>query len=185
MKQLLYLGLAACLLLSVGCEKDAAPDNILNYDGENFTGPLLEAGFHELAVRFTPDMTGPVAGRQLVAIPYFMGAKPQQAEIRVYGEGGPSFPGDLLYSADITDEIRTLRWSEHALSTPIDIAQEDLWIAIAVTHASSQQSVGCDSGPNRTNGDWLFQSADGLWDTYINRTGESVNWNIRGRVSEQ
>ena len=113
-----------------------------------------------------------------------MGAKPQSAEIRIYGEGSPSFPGTLLYAAVVTDQIRTLQWNEHTLSTPVDMTGDDLWISVALTHASEQQSIGCDSGPNVANGDWLFQSADGQWDTYRNRTGESVNWNIRGKISE-
>ena len=185
MRSLFYFSLAALLLLGYSCKKDSGTNNILSYDGENYSGPELEAGYHETAARFPPDLTGPFAGRQLIAVQYFMGAKPQQAEVRIYGEGSPSFPGPLLYSDDITDEIRTLRWSEHALNTPVDIGSEDLWISIAVTHANTQQSIGCDAGPNRSNGDWLFHFSDGQWDTFRNRTGESVNWNIRGKVSEE
>ena len=185
MKRPFYLLLALGLVLSgTACKKDAVVENILNYDGENATGPLLAAGYHEAAARFTSDRTAAFAGKQLIAVQYFMGAKPQKAEIRIYGEGIPTFPGTLLYVADITDEIRTLRWSEHILDTPVDITGEDLWISIALTHAAQQQSIGCDAGPNRANGDWLYQSTDGLWESYRNRTGEGINWNIRGKVSE-
>ncbi|PHN07168.1 hypothetical protein [Flavilitoribacter nigricans] len=185
MKQLFYLCLAGLLILAAGCKKDEI-DNILNYDGDNVTGPELSAGYHELGARFTPDMTGPFAGRQLISVQYFMGLKPQAAEIRIYGENAPNFPGTLLYSADITDEIRTLRWSEHTLSTPVDIAEEDLWITIGVTHAGLQQSLGCDAGQNYTGeGDWLFQPTVGQWETFANRTGDRINWNIRGVVSEE
>ncbi len=51
-----------------------------------------------------------------------------------------------------------------------------------VEHAQQQQSIGCDAGPRKTNGDWLFSGADLSWLTYQERTGEGVNWNIRGRV---
>lgn len=185
MKQFIYLILAGLVAFSTGCKKDEI-NNILNYDGENVTGPELAAGYHELGARYTPDLTGAFAGRQLIAVQYFMGQKPQAAEIRIYGEGSASFPGQLLYSADITDEIRTLRWSEHTLDVPVDIAEEDLWISIGVTHAALQQSLGCDAGNSYTgNGDWLFQSADGQWLTFANRTGDRINWNIRGKISEE
>lgn len=185
MKPLLYLGLVAAFLLGTSCKKESVAGNYLNYDGDNASGPLLAAGYHEAATRFTPDLTGPFAGKQLLAVRYFMGAKPQKAEVRIYGEGIPSFPGPLLYSADITDEIRTLQWSEHTLSVPVDITGEDLWIAIGLTHAAPQQSIGCDAGrPYKANSDWLYQSADGIWESFKTRTGDGINWNIRGKVSE-
>lgn len=185
MKQFFYLCLAGLLVLGSGCKKDQV-DDILNYDGENATGPILEAGYHELGARFTSNRTSAFSGRQIIAVQYFMGAKPQAAEVRIYGEGSPTNPGPLLYSADITDEIRALRWSEHILSTPVDIANEDIWITVGVTHAASQQSMGCDAGENYTGeGDWLFQDADFQWLTFANRTGDRINWNIRGKVSEE
>lgn len=184
MKRFLYLFLALGVLCNTGCKKDSVAENILSYDGENASGPLLVAGYHEAAARFTSNLTTAFAGKQLIAVQYFMGAKPQKAEIRIYDEGIPSFPGNLLYSADITDEIRTLKWSEHVLSTPVDITGKDLWISIGLTHAGAQQSIGCDAGPGQANGDWLYQSTDGLWDSFRNRTGEGINWNIRGKVSE-
>lgn len=184
MKSIFYLLLAVGVLLHTGCKKESIAENILNYDGENQSGPELEAGYHEAAARFTPDLTGPYTGKQLIAVQYFMGAKPQKAEIHIYGEGIATFPGSLLYSADITDEIRTLRWSEHVLDTPVDITGDDVWISIAITHASLQRSIGCDSGPRRSNGDWLYKSTDGQWDSFQSRTGENINWNIRGKISE-
>lgn len=188
MKQFIYLCLSAILLLSYGCKKESVADNILNYDGENFSGPELEAGYHELAARYTSNMTARYNGRQLVAVQYFMGTKPQNVLVKVYEEGLPNFPGNLLYSADVTDEVRTLQWNEHTISTPIDIEGEDLWVAIAVTHAAKQQSLGCDQGNNYSgDGDWLYHDSDGLWQTFNERTGqrERVNWNVRGRVSEE
>jgi len=47
------------------------------------------------------------------------------------------------------------------------------------------QTIGCDAGPNSTGGDWLYQESDGRWLTFQQRTTtESINWNIRGFVSE-
>ena len=46
--------------------------------------------------------------------------------------------------------------------------------------------MGCDAGENYTGeGDWLFQDADFQWLTFANRTGDRINWNIRGKVSEE
>jgi hypothetical protein len=82
--------------------------------------------------------------------------------------------------------MRTLRWSEHTLDTPVDVSGEDLWISVGVTHAAFQQSLGCDAGNSYTGeGDWLFKSTDGQWQTFANRTGDRVNWNIRGKISEE
>jgi hypothetical protein len=184
MKQLIYLLFAGLLITGAGCKKDDLGANLLSYDGENASGPILVAGFHEAAVRFPENITDPFTGRQLLRVTYFMGAKPQKAELYIYGPGNSASPGQLLYSADITDEIRPLRWSIHTLATPVDITGEDLWISIGLTHAGTQQSIGCDAGPAKDNGDWLFQSTDGLWQSFRNRTGESINWNIRGELSE-
>lgn len=185
MKQFFYLLLAGLLIAGTGCKKDDLAENLLSYDGPNASGPILAAGYHEAAVQFTSNITGPRTGRQLLRVTYFMGAKPQQAQLYVYGEGTPSFPGQPpLYTADITDEITPLRWSTHTLSTPVDIDGDDLWIAIGLTHASEQRSIGCDAGPGETGGDWLFQSSDGQWTPFQQRTGEDINWNIRGELSE-
>lgn len=183
MKTYIYPFLLLVLALLTACNKDT-PDNVLHYDGENFSGPLLPAGANEAAVLFPADITSAYRGRQMVAVRYYMGAKPLEAQIRIYGEGAPGFPGAELYSAVITDEVRTLQWSEHSLTTPVEITGDDLWISIQLVHAGEQQSIGCDAGPNVRNGDWLFLPSDGNWETYINRTGESVNWNIRGILSE-
>lgn len=185
MKQFFYLLLTGLLIVGAGCKKDDLGDNLLSYDGPNASGPILAAGYHEAGALFPSNITDPLTGRQLLRVSYFMGAKPQKAELFIYGEGIPSFPGQPpLYSADITDEITPLRWSTHTLSTPVDITGEDLWITIGLTHASEQRSIGCDAGPNVTNGDWLFQSADGQWQSFRSRTGENINWNIRGELSE-
>ncbi|NBC09496.1 MAG: hypothetical protein GVY26_20080, partial [Bacteroidetes bacterium] len=47
-----------------------------------------------------------------------------------------------------------------------------------------QQSIGCDAGPNQSNGDWLYDSNDSQWLPYTDRTPESINWNIRGELTE-
>lgn len=184
MKKYFILPALALVLLAFGCKEDAPLDNTLRLDGENQSGPLLEAGAYELAVRFTPQQTAKFAGRQLESVQWYNGPRAATTILKVYSEGTPGEPGSLLYSATVTSQVKSFTWNEHKLTTPVDIPDGDLWISLAITHSDVQQSIGCDAGPNKSGGDWLFKSADGLWDTYLDRTGESVNWNIRGIVSE-
>ena len=185
---MLRLLLFAVLLLMglSSCQKDEPIDdpNLLHYDGENATGPLLQAGIHELAVRFTPFETEKFKGRNLEKVRFFMGQKPDKVELIIYGPGSSTKPGAELYAVDMTNSIQTPAWNEHTLSQVIPITGEDLWISILVSHAVTQQSLGCDAGPNIQNGDWLYQAVDQQWRSYRQRTNESVNWNIRGVVAE-
>lgn len=181
MKTTYFLALLSAVILFGACKKDS--ENFLQLDGDNFSGPLLEAGAHEMAVRFTSDATSRFQGKQLTAVRWFTGPRPATTEVRVYGPGSGNTPGALLFSKNVSSSVRPQSWNEYELDTPVDITGEELWISIAFTQTESGQSIGCDSGPNKPGGDWLF-SIDSEWRTYIQRTGESVNWNIRGRVSE-
>lgn len=179
MKQLRIL-LLALPLLFIACE-DEELVNALFYDGENFSGPNLPAGTHELAVRFTEDELSEHIGKQLVEASFFVGSRPSVLQIVVYGEGTPITPGAELYVANINSVITGER-NNHEIVNPIDITGEDIWISVRVTHNQTQQSIGCDAGPAQANGDWLFRSDDPEWLPFSVRTAESVNWNIRGFV---
>ena len=170
-------------LLLAACNKDK--DGItLSYDGENASGPLLAAGTHEAGVRFISTDMKPHIGKKLTEVMFFMGPQaPASCTVKIYGEGSADIPGDLLYSQDVTNNLDGTDWNEHTLSTPIVISEQDYWISIALEHTVDQQSIGCDSGPAKNNGDWLY-SIDNEWRTYRDRTSESVNWNIRALVSE-
>ena len=188
MKRISILGLFALLAFSA-CQKNDEPpvpsgENVLNYDGPNATGPLLAAGEYEAAARFPAVETSPYEGKPLTEVTWFMGILPSSCKVRIYGPGSGDEPGQLLYSADVTDRVQVPAWNTHELRDPILIEGQELWISIAFTHPAQQQSIGCDSGPNVAGGDWLFSSNDNRWRTYVQRTGESVNWNIRGIVGE-
>ncbi|MCB0592654.1 MAG: hypothetical protein H6557_28025 [Lewinellaceae bacterium] len=188
MKRISILGLFALLAFSA-CQKNDEPpvpsgENVLNYDGPNATGPLLAAGEYEAAARFPAVETNPYEGKRLTEVTWFMGILPSSCKVRIYGPGSGDEPGQLLYSADVTDRVQVPSWNTHELRDPILIEGQELWISIAFTHPAQQQSIGCDSGPNVAGGDWLFSSNDNQWITYVQRTGESVNWNIRGIVGE-
>ena len=158
------------------------PDNVLHYDGDNNSGPLLAAGEHELAVHFPATKMADYAGKKLTEVEFFVGQPlPQTCKLRVY-QGGANAPGTQVYEVVVTSGLQTLKWNKHLLAPPLDLAGEDLWISVFVVHASEQQSIGCDAGPRKDGGDWLFQSLDSAWKTYAERTSESVNWNIRGTV---
>lgn len=186
MKRLNFLMLLACVMFAFSCNDDDVspnPDNILSYDGENSSAPLVEAGQHEFAARFLASQTSFFEGQELTHVDFFMGPVfPAKCEVKVYGANNSVSPGSLLYSKDVTNDLIGQDWNSHQLSTPITVPSGDLWIAIAVEHTTNQQSVGCDLGPANPNGDWLFKSTDGGWERYLDRTTESVNWNIKGII---
>lgn len=188
MKKVFFLGFLALLAFSSCQNDDDSPvpsgENVLSYDGPNATGPLLVAGDYEAAARFPASETSKLQGRSLTEVTWFMGILPSSCKVRIYGPGAGDEPGQLLYSADVTDRVQVPNWNTHELRDPLPIDGQELWISIAFTHPAQQQSIGCDSGPNVPGGDWLFSSNDGQWITYIQRTGESVNWNIRGIAGE-
>ena len=175
----------AALFFAACSDDDAStPDNILRHDGENATGPLLDAGEHELAVHFSTSKMAGFSGKQLTEVEFFVGEPlPQNCKVRVY-KGGTASPTTQVYEFDVTSGLQTRRWNKHKLTAPVELAGEDLWLGIFIVHAAQQQSIGCDSGPRKNGGDWLFSASDGEWKTYFDRTPtkESVNWNIRGKV---
>ena len=166
------------------CNDDEDPLNRLSHDGANLTGPILETATWQAAARFTPAETAEFSGLRLTQVEFFMGAVPGGTDIRIFGPGQNNTPGDLLYTAQVGSSISERAWNRHRIATPIDITGQELWIAIGLVHLTAQQSIGCDAGPAVTNGDWLFSSIDGQWRTFRERTGESINWNIRGIVEE-
>ncbi len=177
--------LTLAIIATMGCKKDNEESFAFSHDGPNLTGPLLEVGYHEAAARFTSNETNAYAGKQLTSISFFMGVVPQKVEVIIYGEGSDSSPGAELYRANVTAGIQVPDWNEHIFSTPIDITGDDLWLSIGLTHDQRTQSIGCDAGPKVAGGDWLFHLADNKWDPFsVWIPGESVNWNIRGKVSE-
>lgn len=181
MKKYHILALLSAVLLFGACEKDK--ESFLQLDGENSTGPLLEVGQHETAVRFSSSLTGRYNGKKLTAVRWYTGPRAVSTTVKVYGPGSNNGPGTVLYTKDVSSSVRPFSWNEHVLDTPVSITGEELWLGIAFTHGETGQTIGCDAGPNKSGGDWLF-TADGQWRTYIQRIGESVNWNIRGRVED-
>lgn len=174
------------LVFLLACNKDEEPvTSDLHYDGPNQTAPFIEAGTHETAAKFTIVQTGPLAGRNLTEVQYYLVNLPATCSLRVYAQGDASTPGTLLYSSDLSGEMTPNSWNRHVLSTPVTITGEDLWIAIRVEHQNRTNTIGCDPGPANRNGDWILSSSDNEWKTFRERTNlqVNINWNIRGVVS--
>ena len=173
------------IALFTACKDDDGTDpgsNVLSYDNGNVSGPLLDAGEHELAVRFPASLLSEHVGKKLTEVQVFVGNLPQTCLIKIYGEGSANTPGPKLYEGNVTNALTTLEWNNFQIAPGIEITGEVLWIGVYVEHAQQQQSIGCDSGPRQNDGDWLFSGSDLSWKTYLERTNEAVNWNIRGVV---
>ncbi len=176
--------LLLALFAFTACEKDSSTTGAttLKYDNGNFSGPLLEAGEHELAVRFSDDILSGHIGKKLTEVQVFVGNLPQACIIKIYKKGSATAPGTLIYQGNVLDNVTTGKWNNFKITPGIDITGEDLWVSVYVEHAAQQQSIGCDNGPRKNNADWLFSGSDQDWLTYQERTGESINWNIRAVV---
>lgn len=180
--------LALCFLLVSTCKKDDNPipgETTLHYDGENLTGPQLATGYHELAVYFPKSTMWDHANWKLTEVTWYMGGFADSLVVKIYDQGATGAPGAVLYEADVTGTTILNQWQEHLLPTPLTLSGDGIWVSIGARHDIDKQSIGCDAGPNKSNGDWHYQQADTEWKTYVQRTiTESVNWNIRAIVEE-
>ena len=186
MKKYLFLFLAISFTL-VSCEKDEDPitELELHLDGPNQSAPFFDPGTYEAAARFTANYTREYEGKNLEAVEFYLAELPDQCEVRIYDIGSATEPGDLLYSAEITN-LGSNAWNKHTLNTPLELSGDDLWISIKVTTDERSNIMGCDPGPANSNGDWTFSSEDNAWQTYRDRTNNivNINWNIRGDVAD-
>lgn len=185
MKYSLLFTLLMVSLLSFSCEEDNLSTNLLNYDTENLSAPLIAPGEYQMAARFPVNELEEFQGRFLEEVQVYFENRPARAEIIIYGEGTNSTPGPVLYSEVVTADMRSNQWNTHMLSTPVEIQDEELWLAIMVRHRDPIGTVGCDAGPAASNGD-LFLDDNGNWTTLRTFTNNAIdiNWNIRGVLSE-
>ncbi|MEN0047663.1 MAG: hypothetical protein AAF806_11445 [Bacteroidota bacterium] len=176
--------LVVAIFAFIACNDDPELSNVLSYDGENFSAPQLPAGQHTFAVRFGEDELKDFIGKSLDEVTFYAGLQPESCVVRIFAEGTANEPGVELYNANVTDGLLLQDWTKHKIAGGgIEITGEDIWIAIDVIHAQAQQSIGCDAGPNQTDGDWLFRSDEPGWKSF-SAGPESVNWNIRGVVAD-
>ncbi len=188
---ILFLALAVFTLSACGNDDDAEPtpvtiyeeNGLIYYDEGNVTGPQLAAGTYETAIRINSQVMGKHTDKSVKNVQWFMGFKPANCTVKIYGEGSATQPGSVLYSADVTADLQEISWQTHTIPDNLAIDGKDIWVSIAITHDIDMQSIGCDSGPRRDNGDFIYDASNQTWETYEQRTGsESINWNIRLQV---
>ena len=185
MKKITFLLLTiAVLFMACSEDDDSVAELLLSHDGANFNAPNLEEDIYEAAAQFTMAETAPFVGQKLSEVSYYMYEAPLSTILVIYAGDGNQ-PGEILYQESLTGSNTPNDWNNHVLSTPIDLTGGGLWISLRLRHAKTQQSIGCDAGPTDGGGDWLFRDSDGEWNSFRQRAGgESINWNIRGIITE-
>ena len=181
--------LACVLTFTLACNNDdnnGGPigEDSLGYDGDNVTAPNLPPGTYEAAAFFPASEVTPFSGRAIESIEVFIGDRPDNCVINVYADSGSGRPGSIISGFNATDFINQRNWNRFVLSDPIALSGEAIWIGVQFSHSDLQQTMGCDAGPAQGNGDWLFDSSDSQWESFRQRSGESINWNIRAYISQ-
>ncbi|MGK0365579.1 MAG: hypothetical protein ACI85O_002645 [Saprospiraceae bacterium] len=189
MKKYFFLLLSFTIFFQACQDDEAVPTqtNLLNYDGDNFSAPALDAGIYEAAARFNSDDVTEFQGKQLTGIDVYFVSVPASPRVKIYAQGEDGIPGGILYDASMPPaETTTDSWNKHTLSTPVDIPVEGLWIAVRIDHPATFGSVGCDQGSADPNGDLMFVNGDNTWTNLRDFTNgvTDINWNIRGVVGE-
>ena len=171
--------------LFTSCGDDDVNDgNLIHYDGDNFNAPLFDPGNVETAIYLPSSILNNYIGRQIEYVDFYLYDTPDNSEIVIYSESGPSQPGVDFYRQTL-GELRSDRWNSHVLSSPLDIDGSPLWISFRFNNAQAKQTIGCDAGPRDTRGgDWTYYASDNEWRSFQDRTSESINWNIRVGVSD-
>lgn len=186
MKKWMILMIAVPFIMASCSDDDGFQDAELNYDAANFDAPQLPEGTFEAAARFPSSITSQYNTQRLTEVEFYLQNVPENCRILIYGQGTTDVPGNLLYSADITNNISGGRWNSHSLTNPITITGQDLWISVEVQHTGDLRSIGCDPGPAANNGDKFYDSFFDEWETFRSwsQGDTSINWNIRGIVRE-
>lgn len=167
------------LVFSCGEDGGIEGDNVLHYDGANVTAPTLPPGVYVPAIRFPQNLMRNVEGRSIEAVSIYMYEVPEVVRLVLAYDRSPQEPTGAIYQEDITDQLSSNSWSTVNLSTPYGISGAALWAGLQMNILSPVQTIGCDSGPANANGDWLFDGFDQQWLKFQDRSGESINWNIR------
>ena len=175
------------ILAFTACGDDDNPTvdlNVLRYDGDNASSPALDAGTHELAVYFPASYLSDYIGKTLTQVEFYAAGGADSYKVVIHGPGTSTTPGPVIREEDVTSRVNSSNSNalyKQNLSTPLEITGEDIWIGMVVVHSSTLQTIGCDSGPRKNGGDWIWSADTQQWETFQQRTGsESVNWNIRG-----
>ncbi len=191
MKNLWILSLLTLLVFSA-CKKDdeELPDDetrvTLSYDGDNQTAPILGADTYDFALRFPASQMATYAGRKLEEVKFYILDKPAECEVRIFDAGTVDNHGAELYSADVISAVSSSSWNSHVLTTPLELTGDDIWVVVRTKHEGNIASIGCDNGPAKDGGDWIYAGIGTSWLTFRTFTGtENVNWNIRAYLADE
>ncbi len=129
----------------------------------------------EAAIRLTPTELAPYCGCRLTAVQFYhWDANYLHGNIKIYRQGTPTTPGQLLCSQPYF--VNDSGWFVVTLSTPVPFnCTEDLWISVEMVQDPDEIPIGFDSGPAVDGkGDWYndgsgsgwieLQSYGSLWD---------------------
>ncbi len=181
---LLCLTLLSTAIGFTSCGDDEAEETVLNYDGDNVTGPQFLAGEYVTAARFPNLIMRAYTGQTITALDIYILEVPNSAEVIIYGgDGSDASPATEIQSQNVS--LRANSWNRIPLSTPYLVDGSEIWLGLLFGVDRATQVTGCDAGPANANGDYLFQNSDRQWTTFRGlTTTESINWNIRAIISE-
>jgi hypothetical protein len=177
---LLLLGLSILTVFACSDDQEVSGVDVLNYDGENSASPNLPPGEFGFAARFPSLITRNAEGRTIKSISFYLYERPESLVLRMANDETSRLPGTPFYSQDLSGGLAEFGWNTIDLDQAVTIDGQSLWVILEFTISGGpSQVIGCDQGPANANGDWLYDEADGNWERFEVRLGESVNWNIR------
>ena len=184
MKWTLLIAVVLGGVLLTSCNDDDNVDfefdpDLMHFDGANNTAPFLREGTAEAGAFFDADIVAMYEGKRIDAVEFYIYDVPDDAEIRIYAAGANNRPGQLLYDQTIIAALQPNQWNSIPLLAPLDLSTTGIWVCLWSSQQQALQVIGCDSGPAKTGGDWLFESSDNQWLSFRSRSGDSINWNIR------
>ena len=176
--------LALFSFASCGDDDSGGSDSyLLSYDGANDSAPPLEAGIHVLAVRFPSDELKNHIGKKLIEIEAYVDVGAVSYKALVMDKGTSNSPGSTIREVDFSNNVNTRKWVIVEID-PLEITGEDIWIGVEVVHDQTAFTVGCDAGPRREDGDWIWDSNNNTWQSFLSLSGDGINWNIRGHLED-
>jgi len=166
------------------CGEEFSEPSLLNYDGENLTGPNFPPGVYTTAARFPSDMLSSYEGQVLEAIDVFILNQPESARVIIFSGNGSSAKPSTEIARQSINSLNPNSWNRISLNNPVSVEGSEIWIGFDFSVSEETRIIGCDAGPGNKNGDYMFIAGNNLWTTFSNLVpDESINWNIRGVVS--
>ena len=116
---------------------------------------------YRVATRFTTDDLTGLVGRKIVKVDFYLnGADVTSNEVVNVWEGGSyGNPGTLVYTHDVSAEVKHNEWTSHTLTQPVEIkANKEYWAGYSVD-ISSGYPIAIDGGPMVDGkGAWIYWS---------------------------